>query len=204
MVSTIIEYWIYIINFAVDTLGYAGVFGLMLLEGFSLPISSMAIMLFCGFLVSQGELPLVPTLIAGAVGNTVGAVGLYYLAAIGGRPLVEKYGKYILISRRDLNTADRWFARHGNATVFFSRLIPTIRTYASLPAGVANMNVGRFFVYTLAGSVPWCLFWLWLGVRLGDNWQQALQHLGSFDLIITAAVVVAAAWYVWRHFKYSP
>jgi len=117
-------------------------------------------------------------------------------------PLIEKWGKYILISKRDLDLADRWFMRFGNLTVFFGRLLPVVRTYISFPAGVAKMEIKRFSLYTFAGALPWSILFTWLGVKMGDNWEQIREKLHNFDLAIVALIIIGIAWYVWRHIKH--
>src|SRR3972149_11822337 len=153
----------------ISSLGYWGVVLLMAIESANIPLPSEIIMPFSGFLVAKGVFNLYLTALAGAVGCAIGSVFSYWLGAWGGRPLVEKYGKYILISHHALDLADRWFFRYGEATVFFSRLLPIIRTFIAFPAGVARMDMKRFLLYTFAGSFPWCLGLAYLGVVLGGG-----------------------------------
>src|SRR5690349_662101 len=138
-------------------LGYAGIVLLMGIESACIPLPSEIIMPFSGYLVSRGELNLWGVGIAGAVGCVLGSLVAYWVGMYGGRPMIERYGKYILLSRHDLDLADRWFAKYGEAIVFVSRLLPAIRTFIAFPAGVARMNLTRFVIYTFAGSLPWCL-----------------------------------------------
>jgi membrane protein DedA with SNARE-associated domain len=139
--------------------------------------------------------------LAGALGCVVGSVPAYYLGMYGGRPLIEKYGKYILMSHRDLDLADRWFARHGQATVFFARLLPVVRTFIAFPAGVAGMEMKRFIAYTFAGSLPWCLGLAYVGMVMGERWPTLRAYFHKFDLVIGAALLAGIVWYVRRHLK---
>jgi membrane protein DedA with SNARE-associated domain len=139
----------------------------------------------------------------GALGNVAGSLAAYWIGAKGGRPLIERYGRYMLISKHDLNMADRWFARYGEATAFFSRLMPIVRTYISFPAGVARMNVLRFSVYTFLGAVPWCAMLTYFGMKMGENWEQIREKLHNFDVAIGVLIVAGVALYLWRHFSHA-
>jgi membrane protein DedA with SNARE-associated domain len=140
--------------------------------------------------------------LAGAVGCVAGSIPAYYLGMYGGRPLIERYGKYVLMSRQDLDLADRWFARHGEATVFIARLLPVIRTFIAFPAGVGRMHMGRFILYTFAGSLPWCLGLAWIGMVMGENWPTLREYFHRFDLVIGAAIVAGVVWWVRRHLRH--
>jgi membrane protein DedA with SNARE-associated domain len=139
--------------------------------------------------------------LAGAFGCVVGSVPAYYLGLYGGRPLIEKYGKYVLISHHDLDIADRWFERWGDWAIFFSRLLPVVRTFISFPAGVAKMNVPRFIVYTFVGSFPWCLGLAYIGMKLGENWDTLGVYFHKFDIFIGIVAAAGAGYYVWHHLK---
>src|SRR5204863_1279160 len=143
--------------------------------------------------------------LAGAVGCLIGSLVAYWVGRKGGRPLIEKYGRYVLVSRHDLDMADRWFASHGEIIVFVSRLLPAIRTFIAFPAGVARMNLPRFIMYTFAGSLPWCLGLAYVGQKLGEQWNKddrlkTLFH--RFDFVIGLVVLAAAIWWVRRHWKH--
>lgn len=181
--------------------GYAGVAGLMAVESACIPLPSELIMPFAGFLASQGRFNVWVLGAVGAVGCLAGSIPAYYLGRLGGRPLIEKYGKWVLISRRDLDVADRLFDRHGEVVVFFGRLLPVIRTFIAFPAGVSRMRMGRFAVYTLLGSFPWCLGLAWLGVKLGEHWDTLGGYFHRFDAAIGVVILAAAALYVWRHVR---
>jgi membrane protein DedA with SNARE-associated domain len=182
-----------IVNAATDfigTAGLAGVFVLMLLESACIPVPSEAIMLFAGFNVSTGELTLVGVVAAGVLGNVAGSALAYAAGYYGRLELLEK-NRLIHINHRHLDQADRWFARHGSATVFFTRMVPIVRTFISLPAGVARMPFGRFLALTTLGCVPWVLALALIGRKVGDNWEEWRTHLHYLDYLVLAGIVVA-------------
>ena len=172
MVARIIEILSAFIVATISTLGYAGVVLLMAIESACIPLPSEIIMPFSGYLVYKGQFNLWAVGVAGAVGCVVGSWVAYYVGLYGGRPFIEKYGRYVLLSRHDLDLADRWFARYGEVIVFASRLLPVIRTFIAFPAGVARMNMTRFTVYTFLGSLPWCLGLAYVGQVLGEQWDK--------------------------------
>ena len=182
----------------VDALGLPGVFGLMLLESACIPIPSEATMLFAGFNVSRGEYSLFAAVAVGSVANLVGSWVAYWLGHVGRVDLLEKHGAKLHVKRSHLEWADRWFERYGDATVFFSRMLPIIRTFISLPAGVAKMPFWRFSVLTLAGCVPWVLMLTFIGRQAGDRWESWKDSLHYVDYAVVAAVVLGAAYLVLR------
>jgi membrane protein DedA with SNARE-associated domain len=191
-------------KFIIDTIsssGYLGIVILMGIESACIPLPSEIIMPFSGYLVFRGDFELFRTGLAGAFGCVVGSVPAYYLGLYGGRPLVEKYGKYVLISHRDLDLADRWFERYGDWAIFFSRLLPVVRTFISFPAGVARMNFTRFVIYTFSGSFPWCLGLAYIGMKLGENWDTLGVYFHRFDIIIGIVITLGVLYYVWHHLK---
>ncbi len=201
MITNIIAILAQIVIAIISYIGYAGIFLLMLVESCGIPMPSEVIMPFAGFLVSSGQLNFWLVAFIGAMGNLAGSLLAYWIGAKGGRPLIEKYGKYILISRHDLNLADKWFSKYGDWTVFFGRLLPVIRTYISFPAGIAKMDIKKFAFYTFLGALPWCLLFTWLGVKMGNHWDQIQKTLHNFDLLMLILVIAAIVWYVWRHLK---
>lgn len=201
MVIRILELLAGFVIHVISALGLPGIVLLMAIESACIPLPSEVIMPFSGYLVYKGEHSLLAVSLAGAFGCVVGSVPAYYLGMYGGRPLIEKYGRYILMSRRDLDLADRWFRRHGEATVFVARLLPVVRTFIAFPAGVARMDMTRFISYTLAGSFPWCLGLAYLGMALGENWPTLRGYFHKFDLLIGAALAAGVVWYVRRHLK---
>ena len=206
MIARIIEILSAFIVAVISRTGYAGVVLLMAVESACIPLPSEVIMPFSGYLVYAGRFNLWAVGVAGALGCVLGSLVAYWVGSKGGRPLIEKYGKYVLISRRDLDLADRWFARYGEAIVFFSRLLPVVRTFIAFPAGVARMNLTRFVIYTFLGSLPWCIALAYFGRLLGEQWDKndALKTwFHRFDFLIGIAILLAAAWWVWRHVKHS-
>lgn len=185
----------------ISKIGYLGMVLLMGIESANIPLPSEIIMPFSGFLVFVGRFNLWLVGLAGAVGCVVGSIFSYWLGAWGGRPLVERFGKYILISHHDLDLADRWFRKYGNAAVFFSRLLPIVRTYISFPAGISKMNFGYFVLYTFLGSFPWCLALAFLGLKLGENWESLKRYFHGFDWVIGVLILAGIGWWVWRHLK---
>ena len=206
MIAKIITILSHFIVAIISAMGYGGIVLLMAIESACIPLPSEIIMPFSGYLVFTGELNLWGVAIAGAVGCVLGSLVAYWVGMYGRRPFIEKYGRYILLSRHDLDIADRWFAKYGEVIVFVSRLLPAIRTFIAFPAGVARMNVTRFVIYTFAGSLPWCLALAYVGQKLGEQWDQDPRlktWFHRFDFLIGIAAVLFVAWWVWRHIKHS-
>lgn len=201
MVARILEALASFIIAVISALGLPGIVLLMAIESACIPLPSEVIMPFAGYLVFRGEHALWAVALAGAFGCVVGSVPAYYLGKYGGRPLIERYGRYVLMSPRDLDLADRWFARHGEATVFFARLLPVVRTFIAFPAGVARMEMRRFLAYTFAGSLPWCLGLAYVGMLLGEQWPILRGYFHKFDLLIGALLLAGLTWYVRRHIR---
>src|ERR1043166_3545959 len=206
MIGRIIELVSAFIVATISALGYGGIVLLMAIESACIPLPSEIIMPFSGYLVYTGELNLWIVSVAGAVGCVLGSLVAYWVGMYGGRPFIEKYGRFVLISHHDLDLAERWFARYGEAIVFFSRLLPVVRTFIAFPAGVARMNLARFTLYTFLGSLPWCLGLAYVGQVLGEQWDknEALKswfHRCAF--LSGAALPAAAPWWVWPHLNPS-
>jgi membrane protein DedA with SNARE-associated domain len=182
----------------IDSLGLPGVFALMLAESACIPIPSEGTMLFAGFNVSSGHWSLAEIAIAGVAGNVVGSWIAYAIGYFGRVDILEKHGAKLHIKRKHLRRADDWFARYGDATVFFTRLLPIIRTFISLPAGVARMPFWRFTALTIAGCVPWVVALAVIGQQAGDRWTSWKDNLHYVDYAIVAAVVLGLAWLVIR------
>jgi membrane protein DedA with SNARE-associated domain len=181
--------------------GYLGIVLLMAIESACIPLPSEIIMPFSGYLVSLGRFTLGWAAVAGAVGCNLGSAAAYWVGARGGRALAERYGRAVLVTRHDLERADRWFGRYGDTTVFFSRLLPVVRTFIALPAGVTRMNFLRFNLYTFLGSLPWCWMLAYAGLRLGPRWPVLREYFRRFDLAIGVALIAAAAWFVHNRWK---
>jgi membrane protein DedA with SNARE-associated domain len=183
-------------------LGYGGIVLLMAVESACIPLPSEIIMPFSGYLASTGTMRMWGVALAGAVGCVLGSLAAYYAGAWGGRPLVERYGRYVLISHHDLDLADRWFQRHGDITIFVGRLLPVVRTFIAFPAGISRMVMVRFVVYTFVGSLIWCGALAWVGRKLGEHWNTLGAYFHRFDVVIGLLLTVAIAWYVRRHIKH--
>ncbi len=183
----------------ISMLGYSGVALMMAIESMCIPLPSEIIMPFSGYLVSQGQFTLIGIAIAGSIGSVIGSVLAYWVGVWGGRSFIEKYGKYILISQHDLNIADRFFTKYGASAVFFSRMLPVVRTFISLPAGISKMNFKKFVIYTFIGSLPWCYGLGYLGEKLGDHWNTLGVYFHKFDAIIGVVILASIIWFVRRH-----
>ena len=185
-----------------DTFGWAGVVLAMAIESACVPLPSEITMPLAGWLLVSGHGLGWPGVVLagfwGAVGNLIGAVIAYVVGARGGRPLLDRYGRYLLITRRDLDRSQEWFDRWGEATTFVSRLLPVVRTFISLPAGIARMSLWRFCVFTFAGSFVWSVVLAGIGYRLGANWEQLRERVRFLDYPIAAIVVLAIVWFVWH------
>jgi membrane protein DedA with SNARE-associated domain len=184
---------------------WPGVVVMMAIESAAIPLPSEIIMPLAGWMLVKdrglGEEWLLLAAFCGALGNLLGSLLAYYVGAWGGRPLVLRYGRYVLISHHDLDLADRWFARYGTWTVLVSRLLPVVRTFVSVPAGVARMPVWRFSVYTFAGSFFWSLGLAWAGFVLGENWERIRDWMRPADIPIAIIVVILIGLYVYRHVR---
>ena len=190
-----------LVDFATNVigdLGVAGIFVLMLLDSACVPTSSEAIMLFAGFKVADGRFTMLEVVLAGAAGNVVGSWIAYGVGYFGRIELVERHGKWLHITPKHLAWADRWFERHGDATVFFSRMVPVVRTFISLPAGVAKMPFWRFTLLSTLGIIPWVLAFAILGKQVGDRWDDWQKRLHYLDYAIVAAIVVGIAYLIVR------
>jgi membrane protein DedA with SNARE-associated domain len=181
----------------IDALGYAGVFVLMLLESACIPVPSEAIMLFAGFNVHEGNMTLFGIVAAGVAGNVIGSWVAYAAGYYGRLELLEK-NRLIHVNRKHLAWADRWFQRHGDATVFFSRMLPIIRTFISLPAGVARMPFWRFTLLTTAGCIPWVLMLGWIGREVGERWEEWRDYLHYADYVVAAAIIAGVVYLIVR------
>lgn len=199
MVEKIISLLAGFIIGGISMLGYIGVAIMMAIESACVPLPSEIIMPFSGYLVSQGRFTLLGVALAGSVGCVLGSVLAYGVGYYGGRPAAEKYGKYILITNHDLNIADNFFKKYGNAAVFFSRMLPVVRTFISLPAGIAKMNFSKFVIYTFAGSFPFCYILAYIGKKLGDNWNTLGDYFHKFDVAIIIIILIGIIWFIRRH-----
>ncbi len=180
----------------IATFGYPGIVFLMTLESACMPVPSEIVMPFAGFAVVRGTLGFFEVGLAGSIGCLIGSVLSYAVGYYGGRPLLEKYGRYILITRHEIDMAHGWFDRYGVLVVFVARLLPIVRTFVSLPAGIARMDFKSFALFSFIGSLPWCYALAYAGVVLGENWELLENYWIYFD-ILTVVGVVAFIVYVW-------
>jgi membrane protein DedA with SNARE-associated domain len=190
---------------AIGDHGWYAVLLLMLLESACIPIPSEAIMLFAGFLVSQHQMGFVEAVLAGSVGNLLGSWVAWAVGAYGGPPFIHRYGRYIHVTEARLARAHRWFERYGARAVFFARVLPIVRTFISLPAGVARMPFWRFSIYTFVGAVPWVAALCGVGVWVGPHWKRWEDRLKFLDYLVAALIVAGVVWLYlrWRRTRAS-
>jgi membrane protein DedA with SNARE-associated domain len=192
------------ITHIISAMGNAGVTLLMAIESACIPLPSEIIMPFAGYVLASSTAKLLLVATAGAIGCNLGSIPPYLIGAWGGRPTVERFGRYLLLSRHDLDRTEHYFQKYGGLTVLVGRLLPVVRTFIALPAGIAKMNQAKFHLYTFIGSWPWCLALAWIGMKLGDKWDTDPRfkeifhrfHLGV-ELVLLAAIV----WFVSSHWK---
>jgi len=202
MIANLLKLLSGFVIWTISTSGYAGILLLMAIESACIPLPSEVIMPFSGYLVFTGRFRLLWVATVGALGCNLGSAVAYWVGAHGGRPLVEKYGSWIFLSRRELDWADHFFQRYGDITVFVSRLLPVVRTFIAFPAGVARMPLVRFHAYTFLGSWPWCLGLAWLGMKAGEHWDYLGKYFHKFDAVIGVAIVAGVIWFFWTHWKH--
>jgi len=199
MIEKIISVLAGFVIWGISLMGYSGVAVMMAIESACVPLPSEIIMPFSGYLVSTGQFTLLGVSLAGAAGCVIGSVLAYWVGYYGGRPMAEKYGKYVLITHHDLDIADNFFNKYGNAAVLISRMLPVVRTFISLPAGIARMNFSKFIAYTFLGSLPFCFILAYIGKKLGDSWNTLGVYFHKFDLAIGIIILIGVVWFVKRH-----
>ena len=185
----------------ISTLGYGGIVLMMAIESACIPLPSEVIMPFSGYLVATGQLRLNLVAIAGAIGCLLGSYVAYFVGASGGRWFLERYGRWVLIAPHELEIADRFFDRWGAPAVFFSRLLPVVRTFIAFPAGVARMRLLPFSIYTLVGSYIWCLVLAYAGMALGNHWKQLGPYFHRFDSVIAILLAVGVGFLLYNRIK---
>jgi membrane protein DedA with SNARE-associated domain len=190
----------FIVNI-ISSAGYAAIVILMALESACIPVPSEIIMPFSGYLVFIEKFSFLQVIIWGTIGNLIGSIIAYFLGFYGGRPLIEKYGRYILISSHDLDQAEKWFKKHGDISVFFSRILPVVRTFISFPAGIARMPFWKFSFYTFCGSFPWAFLLTYTGVIMGENWSNIEVYFQKFDWLIIILVILLVGWWVFNKLR---
>jgi membrane protein DedA with SNARE-associated domain len=202
MSEKILAILVQLVTHVIQVGGYAGVAALMGIESACIPLPSEIIMPFAGYLVFLGHFNLIWVATAGAVGCNVGSAVAYWIGARGGRPLVERYGNWVLMNQHDLDRMTRFFDRYGSITVLVARLLPVVRTFIAFPAGIAKMSQLRFHIYTFIGSWPWCYVLAYVGMKLGEKWHtdpRFEQAFHRFHLVVELAVVAALLWFVLSH-----
>lgn len=185
----------------VSNFGYGGLFLTMALESAAIPIPSEVVVPFGGFLASSGRFYFWLVVWVTTLGNLAGSLLLYFAGYYGGRPILEKYGKYVLVHRDDIDKMDHWLQNHGARVALFSRMIPGVRTFSSLVIGAGKVKVATFFWYTLLGSFGWNLLWAYAGFVAGSNWDQFQPYIRRFDYLIVGVIVIAAMIFAARHFR---
>jgi membrane protein DedA with SNARE-associated domain len=198
VLEAILQPLIDLVTRTIGDYGVPAVFGLMLLESMGVLIPSEAISPFAGYLVSEGKMSLPAAVTAGVLGNLVGSLIAYSIGLWGGREIWLRYGKYLGVKAHHLHTAEKWFDRYGEFTVFISRCLPVVRTFISFPAGTARMNLAKFTAYTLLGCIPWVFALTYLGYVLGENWETIGDYLHYLDYAVALALVGGAAYLFWR------
>ncbi len=191
-------------NYAIHIIsasGYYGIFLLNFISSTAIPIPSEVFMPFSGFLAYQGHLALLAVILTGAIGSVFGSLVLYYIGYFGGRPLIEKYGKYILMHTDDLARADKFFAKYGDLSNFFGRMLPIVRSFISFPAGVSRMNLKKFILYAFLGSLVWSAFLTLAGYFLGQHWDQLGPVFHQFDYIFIGLIAAGIIWFVSKHLR---
>jgi membrane protein DedA with SNARE-associated domain len=190
--------------YLIQTLGYWGIFIAMTLESACIPLPSEITMPFAGFVVYEGttNMTLLGITLVATFANLFGSLIAYAVGLKGGRPLLEKYGRYILISHDKLVNADKWFERYGYEAVLISRLLPGIRTFISLPAGIAHMDIKKFVIYTFIGSLPWCFALAYTGFLLGPHWELIKTYFHILDIIVAIGIVGFIAYIIYKY-KYK-
>jgi membrane protein DedA with SNARE-associated domain len=204
MLTQIIEVLGSIVVEVISATGYLGVALFMAIESACIPVPSEIIMPFAGYLVSTGELTLWGVALAGAIGCNIGSTVAYAVGYWGGRPLAERWGRYVLLNRHDIDVAERFFDRWGTATVFIGRLLPVVRTFIALPAGFAEMNMWKFQIYSFVGSLIWCFALAYVGEQLGIQWDSNPALKSAFhgaDLLVAVLLLAGIALFVWRHLR---
>jgi membrane protein DedA with SNARE-associated domain len=197
----IIEWGIGIVLGIITALSYPGIILLMALESACIPIPSEVVMPLAGSLIHKGTFDLIGLTIAGTIGNLIGSITVYWIGMKYGRSFIAKYGRYVLLREKHVDLAESWFKRYGDAATFFSRMLPVIRTFISLPAGMARMNFKKFVALTTAGSIPWNFALAYIGFLLQENWESILAWFSVFDIIIVIALIVLLAFLIRRYLR---
>ncbi len=202
LINSILAHLISWIEHVITVMGPSGVALLMAIESCNIPLPSEAVLPFAGYIVSKGEMNFHVAAFASAVGCVLGSLPSYYIGYFGGRTFVEKYGKYFLVSKKDLEEADKWVEKYGDWAFFICRMLPVVRTFISLPAGILRAKKRFFFTFTFLGSLIWSYLLIFVGVKLGQN-MEAFKHIWhKFDILIVAVCVILGGLYIYKHIKH--
>lgn len=185
----------------ISSLGYLGVFLAMTMESACIPLPSEIILPFAGYLVARGDFSLGGAVLAATLGNLMGGMLAYWVGAHGGRPFLNRYGKYILIKEKELAWTERLFERHGEITVLVGRILPIVRTFISLPAGIAGMNGAKMALYTVIGALPWCFLLIGAGERLGEHWDSLKPFFHNLNYVVAGMILILVAGWLWHRKK---
>lgn len=201
-VNILLSHLIAWIEQVIASMGASGIALLMAIESCNIPLPSEAVLPFAGYMVSKGELNFHLAAFASAIGCVLGSLPSYYIGYYGGRAFVEKYGKYFLVSKKDLEEADKWVEKYGDWAFFLCRMLPVVRTFISLPAGILKAKKRFFFTFTFLGSLIWSYLLIWVGVKMGQN-MEAFKHIWhKFDALIIFVFAVLGGLYVYKHVKH--
>ncbi|MCK9398682.1 MAG: DedA family protein [Bacteroidales bacterium] len=185
-----------------ETTGYVSVFIFMTLESMIFPVPSEAVLPPAGLLIAQGRFTFAGVIIASTLGSIVGSLLSYWIGVYGGRPFIERFGKYFLLDKKALQVGEKYFNKHGDWTIFVCRFIPVVRHLISIPAGFGRMNIWKFSLYTIIGAGMWNAFLTWAGVRWGQQgWDLMMKYGHTMDIIIIVLIVLAGAYFFWKHFR---
>ncbi|EGW41633.1 DedA family protein [Desulfosporosinus sp. OT] len=197
--ETILTQLAQFVIYVISSLGYVGVFLAMAIESACIPLPSEIILPFTGYMVFLGRFSLWQATIAATLGNLFGALVAYYVGLWGGRPFIKRFGRYLFINEKELSWTERTFEHHGELTVFIGRLLPIIRTFISLPAGIAKMKPIKMAIYTVAGALPWCLMLIFVGQKLGENWNTLKPLFHRLDLLAGILILVLFGYWIFKH-----
>ncbi|MFA5991033.1 MAG: DedA family protein [Candidatus Doudnabacteria bacterium] len=185
----------------ISSMGYLGVGFLMAIQTMAIPMPSEVILPFAGSLIVSGRFTLWGLALVGALGSGLGSSIAYYIGFKGGRPLINKYGRFILISTHDLDLVEKFFSRFGSWSAFFGQLLPVVRSFIAFPAGASKMSYKKFILFSMTGSFIWSLVLVYFGMKLGENWSTLREKLHGFDTAIIVLIIIGGIWWVWRHIK---
>ena len=194
----ITKFLVPIITAFIGSIGYGGIFILMVLESMVAPVPSEAVMPFAGMLIDKGELTFVGIIFFSTLGSIVGSLISYYVGYYGGKPFVERFGKYLLLDKHHLVITEKYFKKRGDITIFIGRFVPIVRHLISIPAGLGKMNIWKFSLFTIIGAGLWNSFLTFVGVKLKDNWEQVLKYSSVIDMVIIILLLIVIVYFVYK------